>query len=49
MRELVYNLADVVNKVGPALVIYVAAKGTAREELEAAYLATEEAPVYEEA
>ena len=48
VRELVYNLADAVNKIGPALAIYVAARGTAREEQEAAYADAEE-PVYEEA
>lgn len=50
VRELVYNLADVVNKVGPALVIYAAARGTLREEQEsAAYLAPEEPVVYGQA
>ena len=48
IRELVYNLADAINKIGPAMVIYIAAKGTGREELEAAYgvAEMEEAPVY---
>lgn len=48
VRELVYNLADVVNKVGPAMVIYAAARRTRAEEQEAA-LQVPENLVYEQA
>jgi sensory rhodopsin len=37
IRELVYNIADVINKVGPALAIFIAARGTQEEEAEAYY------------
>ncbi len=37
IRELVYNIADVVNKVGPAIAIYIAVRGTQEEEAEAYY------------
>jgi sensory rhodopsin len=37
IRELVYNIADVVNKVGPAIAIFIAARGTQYEEAEAYY------------
>jgi sensory rhodopsin len=35
VRELVYNFADLFNKVGLCLVVYFAARGTEREQLEA--------------
>jgi sensory rhodopsin len=37
IRELVYNIADVINKVGPAIAIFIAARGTQQEEVEAYY------------
>lgn len=49
VRELVYNLADAINKVGPALVIYTAARGTFREEQDALALQEADGLVYEQA
>lgn len=46
VRELVYNLADAINKVGPTLVIYVAAMRTRKEELDqSAYVEVDETQV----
>jgi sensory rhodopsin len=47
IRELVYNIADVINKVGPALAIFLAARGTQAEEDAAAaeYYEEEQAAV----
>jgi sensory rhodopsin len=42
VRELCYNIADVINKVGPAIAIFIAIRGTQAEEAEA-YYAEEEA------
>lgn len=42
VRELVYNVADLVNKVGLCLVVYFSAKGAARELQEAQEEAYEE-------
>ena len=43
VRELVYNFADAINKIGPAMAIYIAARRTGHEEQEAAaYYASEE-------
>jgi sensory rhodopsin len=35
IRELCYNIADVINKVGPAIAIFLAVRGTQVEEAEA--------------
>ena len=47
IRELCYNIADVINKVGPAIAIYLAARGTQAEEEEAAYAELEDEPMTE--
>ena len=47
IRELCYNIADVINKVGPAIAIYLAAKGTQAEDEEAAYAELEEEELVE--
>ena len=47
IRELCYNIADVINKVGPAIAIYLAARGTQAEEEEAAYAELEEEELLE--
>ena len=44
VRELVYNFADLVNKGGLCLLVYLVAKATSQEEVEA-YLAEQEALV----
>jgi bacteriorhodopsin len=34
VRELVYNIGDIVNKLGLAIVVYIAAASLTKEELE---------------